>query len=438
MTKAEVKALVCKAIDENRETLIGIADTIRENPELGFKETLTSQLIKDEFTKLGLTYEDQLAVTGVKTRVKGGKGSAKTVGVFGEMDAVICPNHPYANKTTGAAHACGHNFQVASMLGVAYGLIKSGAMAYLGGDVAFMGVPAEELVELEYRSDLIDKGIIKFFSGKQEFLRCGVLDDVDMTMMVHAQANEPKSVAYVGGGSLGNISKTMRFLGKEAHASRPFEGINALNAATLALSAIGLQRETFRDEESIRIHPIITKGGDLVNVVPAEVKMETYVRGKTIDGILSANRKVNRALKGAAYIIGCDVEINEFPGYLPLEQDNTMSNLFKDNFVAVSDTGAVVEGVDMVGSTDMGDISQVMPSIHPSMGGFDGNLHSKEFGPTDTAAAYLEPAKAMAMTVVDLLWDDAQTAVEICANAKKMDKETYFKLWEDLTSSIQE
>ena len=437
MTKAELKALVLKAIDDNRDALIETADTIRKHPELGYKEYKTAEVIKNEFTKLGLTYEDNLAVTGIKTRAKG-KASKRTVGVFGEMDAVICPLHPYADASTGAAHACGHNFQVCNMLGVAYGLLKSGAMQYLGGDVVFMGVPAEEMVELEFRSDLIDKGIIKYFSGKQEFLRLGVLDDVDMTMMVHAQANEPHSKAYLKGGSLGNVSKTMRFIGKEAHASRPFEGINALNAATRAMSAIGLQRETFRDEESIRIHPIITKGGDLVNVVPAEVKMETYVRGKTIDGIMSANRKVNRALKGAAYIIGCDVEINEFPGYLPLEQDVDMSELFKENFTAISAAENIIEGVDMVGSTDMGDISQVLPSIHPSMGGFDGNLHSKEFGPTDTDAAYLEPAKAMAMTVIDLLWDDASVAEEICAKSNRMTKEAYFKLWEDLTASVQE
>ncbi len=434
MTKAELKAKVNAAIDARKDRIIEIADTIRQEPELGFKEFKTAELIKNEFTALGLTYSDKLAITGVKARAKG-KKSNKTVGVFGEMDAVICPTHPYANAETGAAHACGHNFQVSNMLGVAYGLIDSGAMDFLDGDVVFMGVPAEEMVELEFRSDLREKGEIKFFSGKQEFLRTGVLDDVDMTMMVHAQANEPHSKAYISGGSLGNVSKTMRFIGKEAHASRPFEGINALNAATLALSAIGLQRETFRDEEKIRIHPIITKGGDIVNVVPAEVKMETYVRGKTIDGILSANEKVNRALKGAAYIIGAEVEINELPGYLPLEQDTDMSVLFKNNSIELFGAENIIEGVDMVGSTDMGDISQVLPSIQPCMGGFTGNLHSKEFAPTDTEAAYIEAAKAMAMTVVDLLWDDAKAACEICDKSKRMSKNEYFKLWETLAGS---
>ncbi len=437
MTKAELKARINAAIDARRDKIIEIADTIRQEPELGFKEYKTAELIKKEFTSLGLTYTDKLAITGVKARAKG-KKSNKTVGVFGEMDAVICPTHPYANSETGAAHACGHNFQVSNMLGVAYGLIDSGAMDYLDGDVVFMGVPAEEMVELEFRTELQNKGKIKFFSGKQEFLRNGVLDDVDITMLVHAQANEPHSKAYVSGGSLGNVSKTMRFIGKEAHASRPFEGINALNAATLALSAIGLQRETFRDEESIRIHPIITKGGDIVNVVPAEVKMETYVRGKTIDGIISANEKVNRALKGAAYIIGAEVEINELPGYLPLEQDVDVSKLFKDNAIELFGAENIIDGVDMIGSTDMGDISQVLPSIHPSMGGFTGNLHSKEFAPTDTEAAYIEAAKAMAMTVVDLLWDDAKAACEICNKSQRMSKEEYFKLWETLTGSSQE
>ena len=324
------------------------------------------------------------------------------------------------------------------MLGVAYALVKSNAMRWLDGDVVFMGVPAEEMVELEYRSELIRRGEIRYFSGKQEFLRTHVLDDVDLTMMVHAQANSPISKAYVYGGSLGNISKTMRFIGKEAHASRPWDGVNALNAATLALTAIGLQRETFRDEDSIRVHPIITKGGDLVNVVPAEVKMETYVRGRTIEGIMEANRKVNRALKGAAYIIGAEVEIQEFPGYLPLAQNMALGKLFRDNAVALLGEENIVEGMDMVGSTDMGDISQVLPSIQPQMGGFTGSLHSKEFGPTDETAAYLEPAKVMACTIIDLLWDDAKMAKEICAEPSPLTKEAYFKLWEDLTASVQE
>ncbi len=437
MTKAELKARVNEAIDARRDKIIEIADKIRQEPELGFKEYKTAQLIKDEFSSLGLTYKDELALTGVKARAKGRK-SNKTVGVFGEMDAVICPTHPYADSSTGAAHSCGHNFQVSNMLGVAYGLIDSGAMEYLDGDVVFMGVPAEELVELEFRTDLVEKGEIKFFSGKQEFLRTGVLDDVDITMLVHAQANEPHSKAYVNGGSLGNVSKTMRFIGKEAHASRPFEGINALNAATLAMSAIGLLRETFRDEDAIRIHPIITKGGDIVNIVPAEVKMETYVRGKTIDGIVNANNAVNRALNGAAYIIGAKVEINEFPGYLPLEQDEDISELFKANAIEVCGEENIIEGVDMVGSTDMGDISQVLPSIQPCMGGFTGNLHSKEFAPTDTEAAYIEAAKAMAMTVIDLLWDDAKVACDVCKKSNRMSKEEYFELWERLTVPTQE
>ena len=284
-----------------------------------------------------------------------------------------------------------------------------------------------------------ESGKIVYYSGKQEFLRTGVLDDVDLTMMVHAYPQEADVKSYIHGSSLGNIGKTIRYIGREAHASLPSQGINALNAATLALTAIHMQRETFKDSDSIRVHPIITKGGDLVNVVPAEVTIETFVRGKSIDGMMEANRKVNRALLGAAYIIGAKVEINEIPGYLPMMQNRTLGQLFGENAGALFGSDSVVEGVDSIGSTDMGDISQVIPSIQPSMGGFNGALHSKEFTPVNTESAILAPAKVMAATIVDLLWDDAAGAKTILAQSKpNLTKEAYFKLWNELTASIQE
>ncbi len=167
-------------------------------------------------------------------------------------------------------------------------------MGELDGDVAFAAVPAEEYVELEYRERLQQEGKIHFIGGKQEFIRPGILDDIDMGMMVHSHAGLKDCRFLIDCDSSGFIGKLIKFTGKEAHAgSRPFDGINALNAAALSLPAINSQREAFKEKDRIRIHPIITKGGDLVNIVPADIRMETYVRGTNLKAIMDASEKVN-------------------------------------------------------------------------------------------------------------------------------------------------
>lgn len=414
MGKEQLKEIVCRIIDENKSEIEAIAKQILDNPELGYKEFETAQLVKEYFNKLGIPYRDNLAITGVKGRQKG-RNSLVTVSVLGEMDAVICRTHPSASKATGASHACGHNLQVASMLAVCGALSK--ISGELDGDVCYFAVPAEEFIEMDYRKELIDSGKIEFCGGKQELIRIGEFDDIDMAMMVHAQGSTPQKSAFIDGGSLGFLAKTIGFYGKAAHAGgAPYEGINALNAANLCLAGINAQRETFKDEDSIRVHPIITKGGDIVNVVPDYAEIETYVRGKTLTAIDETNEKVNRAAKGAAYIIGAKEEIKDLKGYLPLNQNRMMSSLFCENAKAFIAESEIYHGIDMVGSSDVGDLSQIMPVIQPTMGGFFGNAHAEEFAVADFDAACILPAKVMAMTVIDLLYNNCEKAKEILDN----------------------
>jgi amidohydrolase len=431
MTRDQIKKTVCDTIDKNRCEIIKIGEDILKRPELGFKEEETSKFIREVFDSLGLKIIDNLAITGIKAQSYGKSHSLK-VAIIGEMDAVICPAHPYADPATGAAHSCGHNAQIASMLGAAIGLVAGGAMSEVDGDVAFMAVPAEEFVELEYREKLQSQGRIKFFGGKQELIRLGAFDDIDMAMMVHSQANTPDKKVFLEGGSSGFIGKTVHYKGKEAHAGgAPYEGINALNAAMISLMSIHALRETFKDEDHIRVHPIITKGGDLVNIVPADVRMETYVRGKTVDAVIAANKKVNRALEAGAYAIGAEVEIKEFPGYLPLNQDLFMSKIFEDNIKHFVGEKNIVKGIDMIGSTDIGDLSAIIPVIQPTIGGFQGAAHSREFKIVDPEMAYIIPAKAMSMTVVDLLFDGAEKGTKIKSNFRPLfTKESYLDMWE--------
>ncbi len=433
MRKEQLKEMVCAAIDKRAAEIIAVGDKIFEKPELGFKEWNTAALVRGKFSELGLEFQDGLAITGLRAELAGRKPEMR-VAVMGELDAVICHDHDYADKETGAVHACGHNAQIAAMLGVAMGLQDSGVMEHLDGDVALLAVPAEEYVEIEYRMKLREKQEIEFLGGKQEFLRLGVFDDVDITMMIHSSSNMPGRNARVGGKSNGFIGKAIRYSGVEAHAGgSPHQGVNALNAAMIGLMAIHAQRETFRDDDSIRVHPIITKGGDLVNIVPADVRMETYIRGKTMDAILDANVKVNRALEAGAMAVGAEVDITEIPGYLPLNNDPQLSEIFKDNIGQLIGAENVSYGKHMAGSTDMGDITNVMPGIHPEIGGVTGRAHARDYVIVDKEMAYVVPAKAMAMTVIDLLYEDAALGKKVKEeNHPPMTIPEYMAMWENL------
>jgi amidohydrolase len=344
-----------------------------------------------------------------------GGTAGPTVGVIGELDSVLVADHEFANRETGAAHCCGHNAQITTMLGVANGLLKSGVMAELGGNVAFFAVPAEEYVEIDYRVSLRSEGKTEFLGGKSEMIRLGAFDDVDMAMMVHAASSlNMEAKAGISSSNNGFIGKQARFVGKAAHAGgAPHRGVNALYAAQIALSSINAQRETFRDEDTVRIHPILTRGGDLVNVIPNDVRFETMVRGKTAEAIEDAGGKVDRALRAGAVALGASVEIVTLPGYMPLINDQHMARLFKDNFLTFYGEDDWEDTGHRTGSTDMGDIAHIMPALHPYVGGFSGTGHGSDWAIDDKYLAYILPAKLMAMTVIDLLAGNAETAREI-------------------------
>lgn len=439
MNKSQLKKRVCDAIDENRDKIISIGEEIFSNPELGYKEIKTAELVSREMKEIGLEVEENIALTGVKGSLPGEK-QGPVIAVLGELDAIICREHEAADKETGAVHACGHNVQIAAMMGTAIGLAVSKVLDELDGKVEFMAVPAEEYVELEYRSTLKEKGQIEYYGGKQELIKRGYFDDVDVAMMIHSLNLQGDNKVIVGGTGNGFIGKNVQFIGKESHAgSAPEMGVNALNAAMIAIGNIHAQRETFPDQERVRVHPIITKGGDIVNVVPADVRMETYVRARTIEGIRTSNDKVNRALIAGGYAVGAGVKISETPGYLPLLRTPGLDELFKENVKEFLDESQIVEGADFTGSFDFGDVSHLIPALHPFIGGITGNLHTRDFKIVDKDTAYILPAKAMAITVIDLLFDGASIAKSIKENFKPaMTKEEYLAYLEENSRTIEE
>ncbi len=412
-TTEELKKLAFDYIDSIKDKIIAHGKAIMDMPELGYKETKTSLYVKEEMEKLKLAEIRNVALTGVTAKLFDGKAQAD-VCVIGELDAVLTSDHPNADKLTGAAHSCGHNIQIAHMLGCADTLKNSGVAEALGGNVTFLAVPAEEFVELDYREKLRAEGKIKELSGKKELISEGFFDDISCAMMVHSQPNEVNCSCYVDCNSLGFVAKKIRFVGRAAHAGgAPHEGINALNAAMAAIMCIHAMRETFRDEDKIRVHPIITKGGDLVNVVPADVTMETYVRGATPKAIEDACFKVDRAIKGAAYAVGAEVIIEDLGSYAPLAQNKALGELFENNALKFMDSDVIYHGIDMVGSTDMGDLSLKIPSIQPTFGGYVGGAHSKEFCSADDYITHILPCKIMTATVIDLLANGAEKAIKI-------------------------
>ncbi|BBA51964.1 putative amidohydrolase [Fusobacterium varium] len=438
MNKNELKKRVLAAIEENKETIIAAGRKIYSNPEFGYKEFETTKTVSDFFkNELGLEVEEKIAYTGCRARINEDKSGPK-IAILGELDGISCSEHPDANSI-GASHTCGHNVQIAGMLGAAVGLIKSGVFKELDGKIDFIATPAEEFIELAYRSKLKAEGHIKYFGGKQELIRKGTFDDVDMSIMFHVLDTGDKKV-LVGPESNGFIGKEIKFIGKESHAgSAPYEGINALNAAMLAINNVNAQRETFKEADRVRFHPIITKGGDIVNVVPADVRMESYVRARTIDSMIDANKKVNRALIAGAMAVGAEIEITELPGYLPILKHNDMEKVLRDNlhFIGLTDED-IIDGGDFTGSFDFGDVSHIIPTLHPMFGGVKGALHTRGYSIVDEEYAYLAPAKSMALTVVDLLFDGAETGKEILKNFKPvMTKEEYLAFMESNDKTIK-
>lgn len=435
--KYNIKRLVCETIDSHREKIIGIGETILRNPELGYREWKTAKLVADTFQKLGLDPREGLAITGVKA-IAQGSAPGPTVAVLGEMDALINYKHPFADPETGAAHCCGHNAQIASMVGVAIGLIKSRALAHLAGNIAFMAVPAEEFIEIEYRLKLKQQDKIEFLGGKQELIRLGEFDDIDMAIMVHSATIQDNVKMGIGGRGLAFVAKQIHYIGEAAHASiAPFAGVNALNAALLGLMAIHVQRETFSERDNIRIHPIITRGGDVVNVIPNDVRIETYVRAATKDALLKANEKVDRALQAGAMAVGAKVHIRNIPGYLPIWNDRQLSSVFKRNAILLVGKSAFTGPSDAVGgfSGDIGDVCHIMPALMAFARGWEGYPHTSGYLIKDKEVAYILPAKVMAMTIIDLLWEKAEIAASIVReHTPLMTKDEYLALMRSLFS----
>lgn len=418
---------ILRLIDVHKDQIIAFAEDIAVHPEPGYEEFRTAGKTAEVLKNLGYKVTEHLARTGVKGTKSIKEGPSLTV--IGELDAIGCHSHPNANPVTGVAHACGHHAQMAAMIGCAIAMADPDVQKCLAGTVNFLAVPAEEYIDADKRARLKKEGI-EFCCGKSEMIRTGVFDDTDIALTTHVHMVPVEEDFYIGNPACNGYSaERVTVRGKAAHgAIDPWNGVNALSITTSAIQMMGLMRETFREEDHVRLHNVIRKAGDVINSVPDEAIVETKVRAASLDKICEITDMVNRAYAGSAYAFSGKIEMEKLQGYMPIIPRAADNALIE----AADDLGlnyrTVQKGDFNNACTDVGDLSHLVPVVNFTFKGFEGKLHGADFKITDPEKAYILPAKLLALTVYKLLKNGGQEAKKITKSYTPVfNKESYIQ-----------
>lgn len=419
------KQRITKAAEANRQIAFEAERYIWKHPQTGYTEWIANEYLIEKFEALGykLVRADQDPkhgkIPGFYTDVDTGR-PGPTLCIMGELDALDIANHP--ESVNGMCHSCGHNAQAATMLGLAATLkTDPSILDGLSGKIRLMLVPAEEMIQLAFRSNLIKEGTISYMGGKVEFLHRGYYDGVDLALMVHSGNLGDKYDFSCGQGNNGCMAKVITYKGKSSHAGgAPHEGINAQYAAMLGLQACNDLRETLQEKDTIRFHPIMKGVNCAVNIIPDEMVIESYVRGSNIEAMKRENKKFNRALAGAAAAIGCELHIDDKPGYSPEIHDVAYMQLVEEVCKDLAGADRVNFEYDSwsTGSSDFGDLTCVMPGIQFTSAGASGTAHGINYYLADPERLLINSIKAQLLVADKLLKDDAAKAKEIVANYK--------------------
>ncbi len=369
-----MKNKIINEISNKMDELTGISKYLYENPELGDAEFKAVKLLTEYFSKNGFVVED--SIYGLCTTFRAEYDSHKDgahIAFFCEYDAL--PQ---------IGHGCGHNLISSMSVGAALGL-KS-VLDEIGGKVTVFGTQAEETSGV--------KGILA---------EKGAYQDVTVAMMAH-----PSSVSEESGTSLALNAIKFEYYGKAAHAAAiPEKGINALDGVILLYNGINALRQHVTSD--VRIHGIISQGGVAPNIVPDYAEAKFYVRSKDKGNLASVVAKVMECAEGAARMTGASVKITKFENsYDNLRTNNVLSALFTANLRDLGET-EIRTASDGIGSIDIGNVSQVVPVIHPWIGVGDPSLiiHSKEFAEHTITemgrAAIRKGAGALALTAYDVI-----------------------------------
>ena len=370
-----LKDRVCLELDAMRDSLGTLSRQIYENPEIGFEERKALQWVSAFLRESGFSVEPGTAgiETAFRAEVRGQK-DRPNVALLAEYDAL-----------KGLGHACGHNLICSASVGAAAALHR--AAPHLPGTLTVLGTPAEE-----------------GGGGKVIMVDRGVFNGIDAAMMFH-----PSRDNWWVRGALAAQPLSMKFRGRPAHAAAmPERGINALNALLLTFHAIDSLRQHVTPD--VRIHGIITHGGDAPNIVPAYAEAEFLVRAarrKTLDEVMI---KVKRCADAGAAATGATVEMEEGLAYAERNNNRVLAGLFGENMRRLGIDGDEPSASGGVGSSDIGNVSMVVPAIHPYLKIVDGDVsgHTPEFREAAGSArgfeAMLNAAKGLAMTVLDVMY----------------------------------
>ena len=393
---AELKQRVMDAVDTRREQLIEIADTIHANPEIRFEEFKAAALLSGVLEENGFAVER--GVGGLNTSFVGtvdGAQAGHTVAILAEYDAL-----------PGLGHACGHNLIGTGALGA--GLAIQTVLPELAGRIKVVGCPAEE-----------------GGAGKAFLVKAGVFEDVDAAMMFH-----PSTRCLTRRRSLTSFKLDVEYYGKPSHAgASPDRGINALDAMIVLFSGIGLLRQQLRDDA--RVHGIITHGGDASNIIPQYTSARLGVRAIDTAYAREVLDKVRGCAEAGAAATGARLEFKlqdvYYEGMMP---SPVLADLMDANLTALGLTVTLPEVKQRMGSTDMGNVSQVVPGLHPyvpianeGVGGHTAEMATAAKSP-EGHEGMIQAAKALAMTAVDLLADPAKVEAAWAAfRAQKAEQE---------------
>jgi amidohydrolase len=375
-----VKDAIVQAVDSLGNELEALSRQIHGHPELGFQETQACAWLAGFLAAKGLTVET--GVGGVETAfratIEGGDGP--TIAILCEYDAL-----------PGIGHACGHN--VIATSGAGAGAALAAVKARLPkGRVQVIGTPAEE-----------------GGAGKVRLIQAGVFKDVDCAMMIHGFDR-----TLLHSDLLGIARATFEYTGRASHASAdPWAGINALDACIQTFNAVSMLRQQVRPD--CRIHGIITHGGAAANIIPEYAAATFYVRAPRIDAMWDLYARVVACAEGAAKAAGAGLKVTQHSDtiYEPMKRNQTLLDLFAANMAVVG----LTEGEpipDRLGSSDIGNVSQIIPAIQPMIGIAPTGtaIHTRDFAAAAVTplarAGMLAAAKTMAMTTLDLLADPAR------------------------------
>ena len=431
MTKEECMRKVCGEIERNKETLAEWADTLLHMPEQGFREYRSAEFVRKCMEQIGCEdIRTGMAETGVSGYLPG-KGRKGNVVLMGELDAIHCPEHPFADPVTHVAHACGHHVQLIAILGAALGM-KS-YMNELAGRVTFMAVPCEEGIGPEYKDYLMQEKGFSFCGGKQEFIKRGYLEDVDAVLMMHTAPVEEVSVG-IPVTSRSFVQLEIVLSGREAHTGGETHlGVNAMQCANLIINAVNASREAFPPKDMASVNVIVTEGGENAGNVPEKAALSVCVRAVNNEACERMINKLARIVHGCSYAMGVEAKIQLSPGYLSLYDPGYLTKVMKRNAEELvgKERVTIMDQAPNI-MTDSGDMSRVVPTLQICIGGgFCGMHHRRDFLVKDEETAYVLPAKILARTAVDLLWGEGEELQEVKRSYRPFfTRSTYLEYWE--------